>query len=176
MPLAMYSSVHHAPGRLLASLAVARCGHQRLSMHFISKQQATLTSSRRCATAVLHSASAASIEAPSVSREEEAAAASPSRLPSEQHESEAAARQTGQPSTSASSSSSSAPSRSSMQDSNARTLKQEALQDRQEVADKLIAVFLGKPAAEWRKLIAFSKRWPALADRCSALPLPSLFS
>ena len=57
-----------------------------------------------------------------------------------------------------------------MQDSNARTLKQEALQDRQEVADKLIAVFLGKPAAEWRKLIAFSKRWPALADRCSALP------
>ena len=42
----------------------------------------------------------------------------------------------------------------------------------QSVADKLIAVFASKSPAEWRKLIAFSKQWPTLADRqalsCSA--------
>lgn len=45
-------------------------------------------------------------------------------------------------------------------------------QAEQSVADKLIAVFASKSPAEWRKLIAFSKQWPTLADRqapsCSA--------
>ena len=45
------------------------------------------------------------------------------------------------------------------------TLKQEAQQDREKVADKLIAVFADKTPAEWRKLIAHSKQWPSLADR-----------
>jgi hypothetical protein len=51
-----------------------------------------------------------------------------------------------------------------------QTLKQEAQRDRAAVADKLIAVFLDKAPAEWRKLIAFSKQWPSLADRYSAIP------
>jgi hypothetical protein len=34
-----------------------------------------------------------------------------------------------------------------------------------DVADKLIGVFSGKTPEEWRKLIAFSKHWPTLADR-----------
>ena len=63
--------------------------------------------------------------------------------------SEAAARQAAQASTSG------------------QTLKQEAQQDRAAVADKLIAVFADKAPAEWRKLIAFSKQWPSLADRSS---------
>ncbi|CAL8466136.1 g5672 [Coccomyxa elongata] len=37
-------------------------------------------------------------------------------------------------------------------------------QAEQSVADKLIAVFASKSPAEWRKLIAFSKQWPTLAD------------
>lgn len=32
------------------------------------------------------------------------------------------------------------------------------------VADKLIKAFQSKPQSDWRKLIAFSKQWPQLAD------------
>ncbi|EIE21209.1 hypothetical protein COCSUDRAFT_17991 [Coccomyxa subellipsoidea C-169] len=37
-------------------------------------------------------------------------------------------------------------------------------QAEQSVADKLIDVFASKTPAEWRKLIAFSRQWPTLAD------------
>ncbi len=50
------------------------------------------------------------------------------------------------------------------------TLKQEAQASNQEVYDKLIDVFQQKTPEEWRKLIAFSRQWPSLAqgvlDRC----------
>ena len=45
-------------------------------------------------------------------------------------------------------------------------------QAEQSVADKLIAVFASKTPAEWRKLIAFSRQWPTLADRCSTVLSP----
>ena len=45
------------------------------------------------------------------------------------------------------------------------TLKEEVQQDRAEVCDKLIKVFLAKSPDEWRKLIAVSKQWPLLCDR-----------
>ena len=45
------------------------------------------------------------------------------------------------------------------------TLKEEVRQDRAEVCDKLINVFLAKSPDEWRKLIAASKQWPLLCDR-----------
>eukprot|EP00884_Botryococcus_braunii_P001959 jgi/Botrbrau1/11764/Bobra.0195s0089.1 len=45
-----------------------------------------------------------------------------------------------------------------------RSFKQQAVADRTAIADKLIAVFEQRSTEEWRKLIAFSKQWPALAD------------
>jgi hypothetical protein len=47
-----------------------------------------------------------------------------------------------------------------------RSFKQQAVADRTAIADKLIAVFEQRSTEEWRKLIAFSKQWPALADGC----------
>ncbi|KAI7846439.1 hypothetical protein COHA_000050 [Chlorella ohadii] len=44
------------------------------------------------------------------------------------------------------------------------SLKQEAVQSNREVSDKLIDVFQQKKPAEWRKLIAYSKQWPLLAQ------------
>lgn len=44
------------------------------------------------------------------------------------------------------------------------SLKQEAVQSNREVSDKLIEVFRQKKPAEWRKLIAYSKQWPVLAQ------------
>ncbi len=44
------------------------------------------------------------------------------------------------------------------------SLKQEAVQSNREVSDKLIDVFQQKKPAEWRKLIAYSKQWPVLAQ------------
>jgi hypothetical protein len=44
------------------------------------------------------------------------------------------------------------------------SLREEARQSNQEVYDKLIDVFMQKTPEEWRKLIAFSKQWPSLAD------------
>ena len=44
------------------------------------------------------------------------------------------------------------------------TLKQEAVVDQQETQDKLISAFQGKPQSAWKKMIAYSKQWPALAD------------
>ena len=50
------------------------------------------------------------------------------------------------------------------------TLKSEAAASNREVSDKLIEVFRSKQPAEWRRLIAYSKQWPMLAqgvlDRC----------
>ena len=46
-----------------------------------------------------------------------------------------------------------------------QTLKAEVRQDRAEVCDKLIKVFLAKSPDEWRKLITVSKQWPLLCDR-----------
>ena len=39
-----------------------------------------------------------------------------------------------------------------------------ARQENRDVEDKLIAAFQSKPQKEWRKLIAFSKKWPQLKD------------
>ena len=39
-------------------------------------------------------------------------------------------------------------------------------QGQEGVADKLIDLFATKSPDEWRKLIAFSKQWSSLADRC----------
>ena len=39
-------------------------------------------------------------------------------------------------------------------------------QSQQSVADKLIDLFATKSPDEWRKLIAFSKQWSSLVDRC----------
>lgn len=39
-------------------------------------------------------------------------------------------------------------------------------QSQESVADKLIDLFATKSPGEWRKLIAFSKQWSSLADRC----------
>lgn len=44
------------------------------------------------------------------------------------------------------------------------SLKQEAVQSNREVSDKLIDVFQQKKPAEWRKLIAYSRQWPVLAQ------------
>ncbi|PRW50773.1 glutamine cyclotransferase [Chlorella sorokiniana] len=44
------------------------------------------------------------------------------------------------------------------------SLKQEAIQSNREVSDKLIDVFQQKKPTEWRKLIAYSKQWPVLAQ------------
>ena len=65
----------------------------------------------------------------------------------------AQARQSGTPSTSA-----------------PQTLREEVQQDRAEVCDKLIKVFQAKSPDEWRKLIAVSKQWPLLCDRCGTWP------
>lgn len=50
------------------------------------------------------------------------------------------------------------------------TLKQQAAASNQEVYDRLIEAFEQRSPEEWRKLIAFSKQWPMLAqgvlDRC----------
>ena len=43
-------------------------------------------------------------------------------------------------------------------------MKKLALQEKVQVADKLIKAFQSKPQSDWRKLIAFSKQWPQLAD------------
>lgn len=173
MPSAMYSTACPPHGRPVASFPMAFRGHQRLPAHSIKKQQVPSTPLRSCATPHRQILSAASIEAPPISREDQLAAAGTSSPPDEQQDgSEASARQAGQPSTSGSSSSST-PNRTGKKGASAGTLKQEALQDRQEVADKLITVFMGKAPAEWRKLIAFSKRWPTLADRYSASLTPA---
>lgn len=42
-------------------------------------------------------------------------------------------------------------------------------QSQESVADKLIDLFATKTPEEWRKLIAFSKQWSTLADRCAIL-------
>ena len=42
-------------------------------------------------------------------------------------------------------------------------------QSQEALADKLIALFAAKTPEEWRKLIAFSKQWSTLADRCAIL-------
>ncbi len=42
-------------------------------------------------------------------------------------------------------------------------------QSQESVADKLIDLFATKTPDEWRKLIAFSKQWSSLADRCGGL-------
>lgn len=42
-------------------------------------------------------------------------------------------------------------------------------QSQESVADKLIDLFATKTPDEWRKLIAFSKQWSTLADRCAFL-------
>ena len=42
-------------------------------------------------------------------------------------------------------------------------------QSQEGVADKLIDLFATKTPDEWRKLIAFSKQWSSLADRCEGL-------
>lgn len=44
------------------------------------------------------------------------------------------------------------------------TLKEEAAASNQEVCDKLVDVFRSKEPADWRKLIAYSKQWPVLAQ------------
>jgi hypothetical protein len=44
------------------------------------------------------------------------------------------------------------------------SLKQEAAASNQEVCDKLVDVFSTKDPADWRKLIAYSKQWPVLAQ------------
>ena len=44
-------------------------------------------------------------------------------------------------------------------------IRSQERQAEQSVADKLISVFANKTPTEWRKLIAFSKQWPTLADR-----------
>lgn len=44
------------------------------------------------------------------------------------------------------------------------TLKEEARQSNEGVYDKLIDAFLMRTPEEWRKLIAFSKQWPSLAE------------
>ncbi len=44
------------------------------------------------------------------------------------------------------------------------TLREEAAASNAEVYDKLIAVFQQRQPSEWRKLIAFSKQFPKLAD------------
>lgn len=46
-----------------------------------------------------------------------------------------------------------------------RSWKQEAQAEGDAIADKLIAVFEQRSGQEWRKLLAFSKQWPSLADR-----------
>lgn len=46
----------------------------------------------------------------------------------------------------------------------AGTLKQEAAASNREVSDKLIEVFQAKKPADWRKLIAYSRQWPMLAQ------------
>lgn len=76
------------------------------------------------------------------------------------HQDAATARQAGEASTSGRS--------SSGIKSSGITLKEEAVRDRRAVADKLIGVFADKAPPEWRKLIAFSKQWPMLADRSAA--------
>ncbi|KAK9902256.1 hypothetical protein WJX75_009762 [Coccomyxa subellipsoidea] len=43
-------------------------------------------------------------------------------------------------------------------------IRSQERQAEQSVADKLISVFANKTPTEWRKLIAFSKQWPTLAD------------
>jgi hypothetical protein len=44
------------------------------------------------------------------------------------------------------------------------SIRGKALQEQTEVYDKLISAFQSKPKKDWRKLIAFSKKWPKLAD------------
>ena len=46
----------------------------------------------------------------------------------------------------------------------AGSIKKQAQKEKAAVEDKLIAAFQSKPKGEWRKLLAFSKRWPSLAD------------
>ncbi|KAL4430000.1 hypothetical protein ABPG77_004370 [Micractinium sp. CCAP 211/92] len=46
----------------------------------------------------------------------------------------------------------------------APTLKEQAAASNREVSDKLIEVFQSKKPAEWRKLIAYSRQWPMLAQ------------
>lgn len=46
-------------------------------------------------------------------------------------------------------------------------------QSQEAVADKLIDLFATKTPAEWRKLVAFSKQWASLADRCAAASMQS---
>ena len=43
-------------------------------------------------------------------------------------------------------------------------MKKLAKKEQLKVADKLIKAFQSKPQSDWRKLIAFSKQWPQLAD------------
>jgi hypothetical protein len=44
------------------------------------------------------------------------------------------------------------------------SVKKQALKDQVEIHDKLIGAFQSKPRPEWKKLLAFSKKWPELAD------------
>jgi hypothetical protein len=43
------------------------------------------------------------------------------------------------------------------------SVKKQALQDKATIEDKLISTLQGKPQSDWRKLLAFSKKWPTLA-------------
>lgn len=40
-------------------------------------------------------------------------------------------------------------------------------QDQIQVCDKIIAIFRARPSSDWRRLIAFSKQWNNLSDRCA---------
>jgi hypothetical protein len=44
------------------------------------------------------------------------------------------------------------------------SVKKQALKDQIEIYDRLISAFQAKPRPEWKKLIAFSKKWPELAN------------
>lgn len=52
--------------------------------------------------------------------------------------------------------------------------KQEAQADGDAIADKLIALFEQRSGQEWRKLLAFSKQWPSLADKWAPICHPFL--
>lgn len=43
-------------------------------------------------------------------------------------------------------------------------MKKLAQKERIKISEKLIKAFQAKPQSDWRKLIAFSKQWPQLAD------------
>ena len=58
----------------------------------------------------------------------------------------------------------------------AANLREEARKDRIRVCDKIIAVFRAKPSSDWRKLIAFSKQWSSLHERCTVCTIHRLHS